>query len=151
MDYLYTLDYCYNVVGGQADSPLLSHVKVYIAADFYDIPTLKIIAAAKFEEALVFRLDDPQFPEAVEAIYTEVPSSDRVLRDITVRVLIMVHRNELLDSDCDTANVALRSAMEQIPEFGKDVAMESMSALKKCEVKATALEKKWKGHRKVQC
>lgn len=53
LGFLYTLDYDYRPVEGHADGKLLSHVNVYIAADFYDVPRLKEVAATKFQAALV--------------------------------------------------------------------------------------------------
>jgi len=85
LNYLYTTTY-----SSQAEDSLITDVNVYLAADFYDIPILKQLAAGRFESLL----------EAVDAIYTDTPSSDRTLWDPVLNTIV-AHAPDLIKSDED--------------------------------------------------
>lgn len=148
MDFLYTLDYGYKPIEGQADSKLLSHANVYVAADFYDVPELKEVAATKFQANLAnVSLTGDEFPKTLEAIYTNTNSSDRILRDIALK-FILDNTSTYLKTP-GNGGLTINDVMRRVPELGQELTMRMLAELEILK----PLADKWhgQGFRKVQC
>lgn len=65
---------------------LLSNVLVYILAEKYEIPTLKMLAARKYEKVMPLEWDNVygSFIASLSLMYAQTPATDRVLKDIAV-------------------------------------------------------------------
>jgi hypothetical protein len=63
----------------------LTHTKVYILADKYDVPPLKELTTDKFLTAV---LDDPKsasFAASLKLMFDQLPESDRLLKDSAIK------------------------------------------------------------------
>ncbi|KAE9970725.1 hypothetical protein EG328_006094 [Venturia inaequalis] len=152
LEFLYTLDYGSHPIGGQTGAPLLVHVRLYIAADFYDIPKLKEVAATRFQYSLNdSSLTGNEFPSAVEDIYNNIPSSDRVLRDIALQ-FIMDNDSACLETLPDNSGLTITDVMVKVPDLGKELAMRVLAELNRLKPMKKAADR-WncQGFRKVQC
>jgi hypothetical protein len=78
------------------DDPVLANSKVYIAAEKFDIASLKTLAAAKYKQATLTLWDRPTFSESVDLIYDNTVKSDRKLRDVIAQTA-KTHVIPLLD------------------------------------------------------
>ncbi|TID19572.1 hypothetical protein E2P81_ATG06739 [Venturia nashicola] len=112
LNYLYTLDYAYN-----NEDILVSHVKVYEAASFYDIPILQTMVVREFEKHLLGECDS--LPKAIEAIYNDIPSFDRKLRDLALDAIVK-NSGPLLGTSEEGAT-ELSKMMDDLPQLGKDL------------------------------
>ncbi len=83
VDYLYIFDY--SVAPEDEIDPILLHARVYIIADEFNIPALKMLAKEKFEQLATFDCNNSSFSLAISEIY-ELPPDDRGLRDVVVTV-----------------------------------------------------------------
>lgn len=121
------MDYVNN---NKSKNCLLTDVKLYVAADFYVIATLKTVAATSFEKHLTGGLwKTDSFPKALEIIYNDTPSSDRKLRDAALTVL-MEHAAELIKFGSNVPT-DLSMVIEKLPELSKDIAVQSLSEVEK--------------------
>lgn len=122
------------------------NAKVYAAADFYRIPSLKGMAQTRFEKAVTKLGGDSETPKdiaqlakVVEFIYENTFDEDQPgssgLREIIVK-LVVRYADKLLIRDKD-GDSDLFDMMEQCGAFGRDFGL--------------AMFKKWQGFRKVQC
>jgi hypothetical protein len=126
----------------QSENNLVTDVNAYVAADFYVVPFLKTLVAAKFKDHLTSLWNSDNFPVAVETIYTETVSTDRALRDLVLDTIIK-HASVLLGPSISCTSTALTSVMDRVAELGKDLSIRMLS-----EVSA---QDRWSGFRKVQC
>ncbi|KAL2062698.1 hypothetical protein VTL71DRAFT_5770 [Oculimacula yallundae] len=83
-------------------APLVFHTKVYIAADKYDVPALKILATEKFEKAVKLLWETEAFSQAARLLWENTMASDRLLRDVVAQVSrknlkILLDRAEFTD------------------------------------------------------
>lgn len=69
-----------------AESDLVTHARVYAAAEKYGIPGLKALAQQKFEIQVASRWNDVDFLDAMEEVYASTVDSDRGLRNVVVHV-----------------------------------------------------------------
>lgn len=67
--------------GGTQPADLLTHAKMYAIADRLIVTGLKALALAKFQSACTHYWDTPEFPAAVEYIFTSTPEEDSGLRN----------------------------------------------------------------------
>ena len=103
---------------------MLANVQLYIAAYFYDIPELKAMAAARFEEcATVGALHSNQFPLAVEMIYTIPAPAGRTLRDIVIKVVTENSQTLLDPSLQDVVSPTFSDFMGDTTDLSKDFAL----------------------------
>lgn len=65
---------------------MVFNVKVYIAADKYDIPGLKALAAQKFLDVAIEFWNSVEFSEAAQLLWDNIVASDRLLKDIVVGI-----------------------------------------------------------------
>lgn len=114
IDYLYTLDYddrpSSSIVAEEAkhdqqhgpgshQAPsLLVNAKVYIIADKYEVEALKWFAGTKYKKILSNTWNTHFFPESACHVLENAMKTDRLLRDVIVRVA-SEHVKELLDHD----------------------------------------------------
>jgi hypothetical protein len=77
-------------------SPLLTHAKVYVMAEKYDVPALKALSKEKYEAAVSTAWNDFIFTKSLKLIYDETPDSDRVMRDIAAKAAAS-HLAQLLE------------------------------------------------------
>ena len=97
--------------------PLVIHVHVYILADKYDIPPLQNLAISKFKLAVNSEWKTEAFAEAIRLVYGRIIATDDPLRDVVVD-FASKHTANLLRH-----NVAFKTMMEDVGEFGRDLAM----------------------------
>ncbi|KAG0646411.1 Kelch repeat and BTB domain-containing 5, partial [Hyphodiscus hymeniophilus] len=79
-----------------AGGSVLMNAKVYVAADKYDIPTLKREAQKKQEEVLDRGWNSASFVTSLKVLYEGTMDTDRALRDITMK-FVGKHAKELMD------------------------------------------------------
>lgn len=112
IDYLYTLDYddrpSSSIVAEEAEQDqqqgpasyqapsLLINAKVYIIADKYEIEALKWFACTKYKKILSTTWNTHFFPESACHVLENTMETDRLLRDVIVRVA-SEHVKDLLD------------------------------------------------------
>lgn len=82
--------------GGTQSADLLTHANMYAIADRLIVTGLKALALAKFQSACTHYWDTPEFPAAVEYIFTSTPEEDSGLRN-TVYVAISNHMQLMED------------------------------------------------------
>lgn len=101
IDFLYTLDYddhpssfvlakegkqqVQDHASDQASS-LPVNAKVYIIADKYELKVLKSVACSKYKRGLLDNWNTPFFPESACYVFENTMETDRLLRDVIVRV-----------------------------------------------------------------
>ncbi|KAK7511755.1 BTB/POZ protein [Phyllosticta citriasiana] len=81
--------------------PLIFHVRIYVAADFYQVPSLKEAAAQSLCDQLPKRKlppADEEFPAAIELIYSSTPSSERLIRNAILCHCIALYNKGLQNS-----------------------------------------------------
>lgn len=111
LNYLYTLEY-----ENKNEAILVSHVNMYVAADFYDTPVLKMLAAKEFKACLSYT---SPFLNAIETVFNNVPSIDCILRD-HVLDFVMEHARQLLLVDGNAKSTAFTELMDRVPELGRE-------------------------------
>lgn len=121
LSFLYT-------TGCDYEDSLLTDVNLYVAADFYDIESLKAVAAEKFKDHLTKGLwKSDSFSQAVEIIYNETTAEmEPDLRGIALEKIVE-HASELMKSDTNGAPSALAKVMDRVAELSKDLAMRLLS------------------------
>lgn len=67
---------------------LFLNTKVYIAAEKFDIPALKSLAARNYEDRALAHWNSPEFSESADLLWTNIMDTDRQMRDIVVAVAI---------------------------------------------------------------
>jgi hypothetical protein len=77
ISFFYTQTYTLDETASDA---LLSHTRIYIIADKYDVPLLKKLSSENFGEAAI----DYSFRKSLQMIYDELPESDRGLREFAI-------------------------------------------------------------------
>lgn len=115
IDFLHTLDYddrpSSSMVAEEAKqqqqqqaratdqaSSLLINAKVYIIADKYELEALKWFACSKYKKILLNTWNTPFFAESACHVLENTMETDRLLRDVIVRVA-SEHAKDLLDRD----------------------------------------------------
>lgn len=114
LHFLYRCDYDSSGNDQRPVSPMLFNIKVYTAADKYDIPPLKSCARKKFDKVVDTCWDMDDFAHAITLIYSSTPPTDRGLRDIVVDVA-HEHLKELLKKD------KFFRVLEETPGFAADI------------------------------
>lgn len=75
---------------------MLTNIKIYVAADYYDLPNLRTVAATKFKKAATpGSLHSADFPKSVALIYEKLFHA-KSLRDIVIDLTIE-HSKTVLD------------------------------------------------------
>ncbi|KAI9695903.1 MAG: hypothetical protein M1836_006020 [Candelina mexicana] len=83
LSYLYSFDY---VPASEVEiHPVLLHARVYIVADEFNIPALKMLAKEKFETLVELDWNNEAFSLAIKDIYT-LSANDRGLRNVVLKV-----------------------------------------------------------------
>jgi hypothetical protein len=70
--------------------------RIFVMAEKYDIPALKILAKTKFEAAVSSDWNTFALSDSLRLMYDELPDSDRLLKDIAVEAAAS-HVKELVD------------------------------------------------------
>jgi len=98
--------------------PMLFHINVYALADRVQNKPLKDLAESKFEVLAQKEWKSPDFPSAVEAIYSVAPPGNTgdSLRKMIVR-LVVAHAKELFYLDR-----GFSSMIQDTPDFAADLA-----------------------------
>ena len=98
--------------------PMLFHINVYALADRVQNKPLKTLAETKFEALAKKEWKSPDFPSAIEAIYSVAPpgSTGDSLRKMIVR-LVVSHAKELFNLDR-----GFTSMLQDTPDFAADLA-----------------------------
>lgn len=122
LNYLYTLEY-----DNKNEDILVSHVNVYEAASFYDIPPLQTLVAEEFKKHL--HVEQDSLPKAVGAIYNDIPYLDRTLRDLALDAIVK-YSGTLLGSSEEEAT-ELSKIMDDLPQLGKDFTYRLLSEMVK--------------------
>lgn len=144
LEYLYTLKYDYK---SEVDNPVISYGKLYEAADFYAIDSLKYIARMKLNNTIksLFQASEvkntlAQLPNIVEYIYERTPdgegASDPQFRRTLVDILVL-NAPRVLESSQDYDHQDFRELLTRNGEFAGDFAV--------------GIFAKWKGFEKVKC
>jgi len=76
---------------------LITHTKVYILADKYDITPLEELSAQKYKSIAPTHWETPSFAESIGLLYENTMTADRMLRDFVVE-LAHGHRLALFKS-----------------------------------------------------
>jgi hypothetical protein len=115
----YTLD-------DTASEPLLSHTRIYITADKYDVPLLKRLAGENYYKVTLEKFDENLFLfiDSLKMIYDETPESDKSLRDVAIKAAWNNLRDlmetkafvELLKENPDISVDILKVASKHAPE-----------------------------------
>ena len=98
--------------------PMLFHVNVYALADRVQNKPLKSLAENKFEALAKKEWKSPDFPSAIEAVYSVAPPgiTGDSLRTMIVR-LVVLHAKELFHLDR-----GFTSMLQDTPDFAADLA-----------------------------
>ncbi|KAI9726486.1 MAG: hypothetical protein M1828_001308 [Chrysothrix sp. TS-e1954] len=114
------------------DSPLEYNAKVYVAADYFDVATLKDACTGKFAELADECCNNaeqcPHLWNAIKILYNEVPKLGDDLRDEIIRYL----QDESMDKkrSCEEdMPVSIATLAQDIPQFRKDLANEMISLM----------------------
>jgi hypothetical protein len=67
---------------------LVFNTEMYILADKYDVPALKLLATAKFETAAIWGPSSSKFCEAVELLWENTRDDDVMLRNIVTNIAL---------------------------------------------------------------
>jgi hypothetical protein len=112
--------------------PMLFHINVYALADRVQNTPLKTLSESKFEHLAKKEWKSPDFPSAIEAIYSVAPpgSTGASLRKMIVR-LCVAHAKELFNLDR-----GFSAMLADTPDFAADLAR----ALSGAGVEARGLE-----------
>jgi hypothetical protein len=143
LDYLYTIEYDDISLVETGVNSLELNAKIYVAADFYLITSLKKVAQAKFKRRVTELCGQSkptdelsELPAIMEYIYQNtVDKGDPGLRETAVKVIVL-HAEKLFALD-ESLKEGLQNLMEKSGAFGRDFNI--------------AVLKKWQGFRKVQC
>lgn len=94
IEFLYTSDYSYNdsqlsnstfsATTVTASHELLLHTQVYVLAEKYDVPALKVLASKKFHGSLPTNGPTNAFVASLELMFTQTPENDRLLKDLAL-------------------------------------------------------------------
>jgi rubrerythrin len=124
--------------------PLILNTKLYIAADYYDIPSLKVTAMQKFEEFADDCARHPasaaymaEFPEVIELIYANISQevASPSFQELAVGVLVR-YADVFFTSDNELSS-ELSNVMKHCDLFERDVGL--------------AMFRKWRDFRKWKC
>lgn len=67
---------------------VLLHLRIYVMADKYDVPALRLLARDRFYRAAeIVWADDETFPDVVEELYRTTNPADTAMRDIVCRLV----------------------------------------------------------------
>ncbi|KAK4503125.1 hypothetical protein PRZ48_006552 [Zasmidium cellare] len=124
IDYLYTSTYDDNfcTTSDATHGPMQFAVKVYTAADKYDIPELGGLIQKRFLERVKDVVSVQDFFCTVRELYFEAPSSAKEMRDAFVASA--VHGSHtLFDTEVDnfTTSEEFQRIMNEVPAFGTEV------------------------------
>lgn len=134
------LSFAYTNEFDTKDCPL-TYVKLYAAADFYDIEALKWVAAASFEDNLVNDLwESDLFVQAVETIYSETVGYE--LRNIALDAIVE-HATEFLKSETKDVETPFSMLMKSSPEFAEDIAMRLLFEVESLKPKPNNLARRF--------
>jgi len=78
--------------------PLVTNAKVYILGDKYDIPSLKDVAARKYQEIIKDMWNHHTFGESAKIVYDNIVSENDALKKAIVEV-ITENKSQLLKRD----------------------------------------------------
>lgn len=122
---MYTQDYdSTKTTFSSPEDALLEHAKIYVAAEFLNVPQLKQTATRKFKEACkdIAYGRAPQFLQATKLIYTETLVTDVLFRNAIVEQVV---------AGCRSSFEGLDALMGDVPELGKDCAIGLFAELEK--------------------
>lgn len=94
---------------------MLNNISVYAIADKYDIPTLKELAASKFENLAQNTWPQYDFPAVVKAVYDSTSANDQGLRGIVHSICAKYVGDVLLFGEPGA------SELRDMGQFGFDV------------------------------
>ncbi|TVY20480.1 hypothetical protein LARI1_G001840, partial [Lachnellula arida] len=80
------------VVHTTEPNQLLVHTKVYILAEKYDVPALKVVASNKFQSSLSSCGPSEFFVTSLELMFTQIPENDRILKDLALKFAGKIYR-----------------------------------------------------------
>ncbi|KAF2434670.1 hypothetical protein EJ08DRAFT_564754, partial [Tothia fuscella] len=115
LEYLYSLTYDIGQVEGH-HSPIVFHAKMYAAADFLDIPPLKLFAKKKFQVLSSDNWRTPDYLNALRLAFESTPATDLGLREIA-GLTCAQNFAELLAIDGFT------SILSSVPGLGKEISI----------------------------
>jgi hypothetical protein len=84
ISFFYTQNY---TLDDTSSEPLLSHTRIYITADKYDVPLLKRLASENYKKVTSEKFDENLFLfiDSLKMICDETPESDKGLRDVAIK------------------------------------------------------------------
>jgi hypothetical protein len=77
---------------------LYTNIALYVAGEKFDVAALKTLAKKKYESLLPTTWNSASFITSLSLLYAETPESDRVLKDVAVKVAAS-HVKELVKSN----------------------------------------------------
>jgi hypothetical protein len=97
------------------DDPFVFNVRVYAAADYYAIPILAKLACEKVKNICWLPFPRVTFIQAINAAYTDTPSTDSALRPALIALCIQ-HTRQLAN------RASFVDLVKQNAEFAADIA-----------------------------
>jgi len=98
VQFMYNRDYSDADGSDATKDRLLINTKVYIIADKFDIPGLKLAAKEKYQEAKLIEWNCPSFFESLKLMYENTLATDRLLKEVAIEV-VAKHVKELVDRE----------------------------------------------------
>ncbi|KAK7432412.1 Kelch-like protein 10 [Neonectria magnoliae] len=85
-----------STAGAEMRGDFFLHLRLYILADKYDVPALRLLARDRFYQEVEFTWEETErFPELVDELYRNTPPTDTAMREIVCRLV----GNRILDDD----------------------------------------------------
>ncbi|KAK7415696.1 hypothetical protein QQX98_005731 [Neonectria punicea] len=85
-----------STAGAEVRGDFFMHLRLYIMADKYDVPALRLLARDRFYREVEFTWEEAErFPELVDELYRNTPPTDTAMREIVCRLV----GNRILDDD----------------------------------------------------
>ncbi|KAK7511770.1 BTB/POZ protein [Phyllosticta citriasiana] len=110
IEYMYHGDYKTD----DLDDDTMPSIKVYAAAEMYQVEGLKEVAAKHFQQVVHGLFELPFFPNAIKTIYQSTLEHDRGLRDIVVCAAAF-------KIDALLKSPVLNDVLDEVGSFGKDL------------------------------
>jgi hypothetical protein len=122
--YIYSLEYS-DETATSDNNKLVCNAKMFEAAEFYIIPHLQKLAAAKFKTAVSETYAVDYFLEAIRVIYAN-PTIDHTLRNLVAEACVKEHSTLI-------AHQGFIDVLSDIPELGKDLVLNLLPAAAKAD------------------
>jgi ribosomal protein S27AE len=114
-------------LASEASKALVTAVKVYIIADKYDIPPLKLLSATKYRALLPLHWNSNSFTESLQIIFNGTTENDRLLKDVAVNFAgrkskELMDRGEFVSLLKGDGEMAVEILKASLPKVSTDMA-----------------------------